>query len=106
LKFGASASLAFRTSNAGIMKRSVCSHHIKAADVAKTVDLAKIVDDVIWSRVSTIRAIGQGGLIFAIDCNVLDLEGMRGWSPCVIAGFSSLGVGVPAEDALGGRRCP
>jgi hypothetical protein len=38
----ASASLAFRTNNAGIMKRSVRSHHIRAAHVAEIVEVAKI----------------------------------------------------------------
>jgi hypothetical protein len=39
----ASASLAFRANNAGIMKGSVRSHHIRAADVAEIVEVAKIV---------------------------------------------------------------
>jgi hypothetical protein len=39
----ASASLAFRTNNADMMKRGAHGHHIKAADVAEIVEVAKIV---------------------------------------------------------------
>jgi hypothetical protein len=39
----ASASLAFRTNNAGMMKPVPRGHHIKAADVAEIVEVAKIV---------------------------------------------------------------
>jgi hypothetical protein len=40
----ASASLAFRANNAGIMSALLDSHHIRAADVAEIVEVAKIVD--------------------------------------------------------------
>jgi hypothetical protein len=39
----ASASLALRANNAGIMGVSARTHHIKAADAAKIDDVAKIV---------------------------------------------------------------
>jgi len=42
----ASASLAFRANNADIMRASVRSRHIKAADVAEIGEVAKIVDGV------------------------------------------------------------
>jgi hypothetical protein len=40
---GASASLAFRANNAVIMGVSVRTHHVKAADAAEIVEIAKIV---------------------------------------------------------------
>jgi hypothetical protein len=49
----ASASLAFRANNAVIMGVSVRTHHIKAADVAEIVEVAKIVEIRIYALGAT-----------------------------------------------------
>jgi hypothetical protein len=49
----ASASLAFRANNAGIMSALLDSHHIKAADVVEFAEIAKIAGNFIagfWAR--------------------------------------------------------
>ena len=54
----ASASLAFRANNAGIMRVSVRTHHIRTAEVAEIGEVAKIVanQDDLMEAIRQIRA--------------------------------------------------
>jgi hypothetical protein len=59
LKNVGSASLAFRTNNAGIMGVSLNSRYIMAADVADIVKVAKIVGRCGWSPAQLFRRSSQ-----------------------------------------------
>ena len=55
----ASASLAFQTNNADMMKAVARGHHIKAADVAEIVEVAKIVRLLMYVGIGDMKSVRE-----------------------------------------------